>query len=261
MRAVGRRLVVAALVGVLAGGLVVAARPARRPTPGTTTAVSPVPATLPLRAVIVSRTTAGSVLTLTIACKHGSASDVCSGPITMSATGGKKVGDGSYSVTTGMQTTVALPLDAAGLSLLSKSYKLTAMLSLAGTTAVTKTVHFRYRRIMAPISFTWAFNSSYTVAQELRVSGVPAGGTVEVICDGGGCPFGSNSFSPGGGGNVNLQASLGGVHLHPHATLELEVTDTNEVGKVVIFTIQSGQQPNVVEKCLLPGATSPSHCA
>jgi hypothetical protein len=200
------------------------------------------------------------VLTLKIACKHGAASDVCGGAITLTTTGGKKVGSASYSVATGMQTTVTIPLDAAGQSLLSKSYKLAATLSLTGTTALTMSVHFHYPRIVAPISFTWAFMPAYTVAERLAVSGIPAGGAVAVTCHGGGCPFASNTFSPSGR-NVNLEPSLGGRHLRPGATLSLEITAADHVGEIAIFTIRSGSQPTLVEECLPPGATSPSHCA
>ena len=192
--------------------------------------------------------------------KNGSAIEVCSGPITLTATGGQKIGSASYSVVTGKQTTVTIPLAAAGQSLLSKSYKLTATLSLAGTTALTRTVRFHYPRIVAPISYIWEFTRSYTTATKLGVSAIPAGGTVKATCHGGGCPFASNTFSPSGG-DVNLEPSLNGSHLRPGTTLELDVTAINDVGKVAIFTILSGQLPTLVEKCLPPGATHPSHCA
>jgi hypothetical protein len=257
-----RRLAVAAVVIGLGAASAVAARPSRVPAPAIgTTGTNPISVRLPLRAAIVSRSTAGSVLTLSIACKNGSAIEVCSGPIMLTATGGQKIGSASYSVVTGKQTTVTIPLDTAGQNLLSKSYKLTAMLSVAGTTTLARTVHFHYPRMVAPISFTWEFAPSYTTATQLAVSGVPAGGTVKAICQGGGCPYANNTFSPGGGGDVNLEPSLKGSHLRPHATLSLEITATNYVGKVAIFTIESGRQPNLVEKCLPPGATSASRCA
>jgi hypothetical protein len=231
------------------------------PAIATGTVTSPIVVTLPLRVRLVSRSTDGPVLTLVVACKNGLASDVCSGPITLTATGGQKVGNGSYSAASGMQSTVTIPLDSAGLHLLSKSYKLTATLSLAGTTTLTRTVHFHYPRITAPIASLWAFTRFYTIVQELAVSEMPAGGRVEAICHGGGCPFVSKSFPPTTSGIVNLEPSLNGVHLRPHVRLEIEITDTNEVGKVAIATIESGAEPSIVEKCLLPGATSPSHCA
>ena len=238
----------------------VAAGPSRMGAPLIATGTNPSTAIVPPRAALVSRSTAGSVLTLTIACRNGSAGGVCSGPITLTANGGQKIGSGSYSVATGKQTTATVPLDSAGLSLLAKSYKLAATVSLAGTTALTRNVHFHYPKIDAPISFTWAFSVSSTVAQALSVSGVPAGGTVEVTCHGGGCPFADRSFSPGGG-TVNLEPSLAGAGLHPHSMLEIEITAGDEVGKVATFTFESGAQPTLAEACLLPGATRPTRCA
>ena len=255
----GRLAVVVVVFGLGATSAVAAGQSWVRG-PAIKTGTSPVTVRLALRAVIVSRSIAGSVLTLTIACKYGSTSDVCSGPITLTGTGGQKVGSTSYSVATGMQTTVTIPLNPTGQSLLSSSYKLTATLLLAGTATLIRAVHFHYPRIAAPISYTWTFTPSYTTAERLAVSGIPAGGTVEAICHGGGCPYASNTFSRGSG-NVNLEPSLKGSHLRPGSTLELEITDSNEVGKVAIFTIRSGSQPTLVENCLPPGVTTPSHCA
>jgi hypothetical protein len=225
------------------------------------TGTNPTSVTLPLRAVVVSRSTAGSVLTLTIGCKNGSTGDVCSGPITLTATGGKKVAAASYSVATGGQTTVKVALNRIGKRLLSKSYKLAATLSLAGTTTLMRTVHFHYLVVEAPVAFTWVFSGAYTRAEELSVSGVPAGGDVKVICHGGGCPFGSNSFSAGSAGKVNLEPSLKRSKLRPAATLELEITNTNYVGEITTFRIVSGAQPIERRLCLPPGASKPSRCA
>jgi hypothetical protein len=213
------------------------------------------------RALIVSRSTAGPVLTLTIACENGSAGAVCSGPITLTSKGGKKVGAASYSVATGKQVTVTVPLDATGKKLLAKSYKLAATLSLAGTTALSRTVHFHYRLVDAPVAYTWAFDATHTRAEQLSVSQIPAGGIVKVICHGGGCPFAHRSFSPDSSRKVSFGPPVTSSHLRPGAVLTLEITDTNYVGKVLIFDIFSGRQPTVRAECLVPGAAKPSKCA
>jgi hypothetical protein len=222
--------------------------------------VNPVPVTLPLRAAIVSQSTAGSVLTLTIACRHGSASDVCSGPITLTASGSTGIGSASYSAASGSQTTVTIPLNPTGQTMLSDSYRLPATLTITGTTAFTRAVQFHYAEIVSPVSFTWAFTASSTTAQQLTVTQIPPGGTVEALCTGGGCPFGSRAFSLRSG-TVRLEPSLKGSRLSPGTTLKLQVTDTNRVGKVVTFTMRAGAEPTLFAQCLTPGATSPSHCA
>jgi hypothetical protein len=256
-----RRLAVAGVVlGLGAVSGVAAGSSGERP-PASRTGTSPISVTLPLRAVIVSRSTAGSVLTLAIGCKNGSAGDVCSGPIRLTATGGKKVATASYSMPTGSQTTVKVALDRIGKRLLAKSYKLAATLSLAGTTTVTRTVHFHYPVVEAPVEFTWLFSSASTRAEVLSVSGIPAGGVVKVICDGGGCPFSSKSFSVGSAGKVNLEPSFKSRRLRPNTRLTLEITDTNYVGKITKFLIKSGSQPTELVECLPPGASRPSKCA
>jgi hypothetical protein len=248
------------LVGLalgLGGASALAAAPPGVREPGVP---SPVPPPRPLRATIVSRTTAGPALTLTIACKDGAASEVCTGPITLTANEGQKVGSASYSVATGVQASVTIPLNAAGGALLTKHYKLAATLSLAGTTTLTRTVDFHYARITSPVAFTFEFTASHTTIRYLTVSNIPEGGVVDVICHGGGCPFASRAFSPSGG-QVALTPSLKGSPLRPRSTLDIEVTATNQVGKVAIFETQSGAQPTLTEQCLPPGASSPLRCA
>jgi hypothetical protein len=169
------------------------------------------------------------------------------------------VGSATYSVASGMSSVVKVMLNATGKKLLGQFYTLPATLAVSGTTSLTKTVTLAYAVVRSPISFTWTFGPSSTVAQELTVSKIPRKGTVEVICHGGGCPFAKRSFSPKAG-KVSL-ASLFKGGLKPHATLELEVTAPNEVAKVATFTILAGAQPSAVASCLPPGAKSPTRCA
>jgi hypothetical protein len=245
---------VGAVSGVAAGSSGIRA-------PVIATGTSTTTGTLPLQAVIVSLSTAGSVLTMRLACKNGSAGDLCNGPITLIATGGKKVAAASYSVATGDQTTVTIPLNRTGKTLLSKSYKLAATLTLAGTSTLTRSVHFRYLVIVARISFTWMFDPAYTRAEVLSVSGIPAGGVVQVTCHGGGCPFTSKTFSPSSAGNVNLEPSFKSSKLRPGTTLVIKTTHTNYVGKVSTFAVHSGRAPSELTQCLPPGASTPSKCA
>jgi hypothetical protein len=115
--------------------------------------------------------------------------------------------------------------------------------------------------VKAPVSYTWTFSRTYSRAEQLSVSGIPAGGLVEVICKGGGCPFAHRSFSPDSSHRVGFGPPVTSSHLHPGAVLTLETTDTDYVGKVAIFTVLSGRFPTVGSKCLPPGAANPSKCA
>jgi hypothetical protein len=50
-------------------------------------------------------------------------------------------------------------------------------------------------------------------------------------------------------------------HLSPHSTVSIQITASNEVGEVVIFTVVSGKSPTEAFRCLPPGARSPTACA
>ena len=241
----------------------------------------------PLSAAITSASTAGSTLVLTIACNHGAAAQTCSGPIGVSShvttergstigvaaaksdrkkpkpppklTKTVSVGSGLYTVVTGQRVTVKLTLNTAGQKLLSQFYRLPTTVTIGGTTALQRAASFGYRVIHSPISFTWEFSASFSVAQQLTVSGVPSGGKLLVICHGGGCPFAKRTFSPSRG-RVRLASAFKRSALRPGATLELEITAANSVGKVAIFTIRSGQQPSLAESCLPPGTARPTRC-
>jgi hypothetical protein len=163
-------------------------------------------------------------------------------------------------VAAGSSVTVQLALGATGKNLLGQFYRLPSTLAIGGTTAIANPVTFSYGRIRSAVNFTWTFNASYSVAQELTISGLPSNPKVNVLCHGHGCPFSKRTFAPHGK-QLKLASSFKHSHLTPHATLEIEITATNEVGKVVVFAIISGRQPSLAERCLPPGAGRPTACA
>jgi hypothetical protein len=255
---------------------------------GTTTSGDRTFTTLPpVSASIASASTSGPILSLTLACGGGFGPGTCAGPITLTShvttQGGSTVAvtsaakhkrahrkpkrvtklvtvaTGSYSVATGSRVTVNIKLNRAGQALLTQRYTLPATLSVGGTTSLSRKVTFAYPVITSPISFTWTFTASASVAQQLTITRIPSGGKVAVICRGGGCSFARRTFSPRHG-TLAVAPKLGHGGLRPHATLELEITATNRVGKVATFTIRSGQQPTLTEQCLPPGASHPSRC-
>ena len=151
-----RLLIATAVVGMSAAVALGA-----RSSPAIGTSTGPI-STPQLRAVLVSRSTLGSQLTVKIACRGGLSTDTCSGPIMLTSKATTKipaetVGTGSYSVASGQQSTVDVTLDAKGLSLLAQYYKLAATLTLSGTSAITKPVHFHYARINSFVSVTISF--------------------------------------------------------------------------------------------------------
>jgi streptogramin lyase len=249
----------------------------------------------PLSGSLVGVSTSGATLSLTMSCQ-GAPGQSCTGPVALTShvttqagktvavaattakpkpkppkakpkpkpapkkTAVDTVASGSYSVATSSQVTVKLSLNATGKQLLAAVYRVPATMTIGGTTPVTKPATFSYARIRSPVSFTWTFNAHYSVAQELTISGLPAKSKVAVNCHGDGCPFSKRAFLPQGT-RLALAADLRHRHLVPHATLQLEITATNDVGKVLTFTIRGGKQPLLAESCLPPGTSRPTACA
>ena len=242
---------------------------------------------------IVSATASGDKVTLTLACNSDALPGACDGPVivtshvttqagkaiavdssvkpekkkkkkkkkkTTKKTTVAKVASGSYSVAPGKRLTLELTLNSTGQKLLDQFYRLPATVTVNATAPITKAVAFSYGRIRSPFSFTWVFNAGFSVAQKLTITGLPHKPKVTVICHGGGCPFARRTFSPHGK-QLALASDLKHRHLAPHTTLELEITAANDVGKVAIFTILSGQSPSLAERCLPPGARKPVVCA
>ncbi len=223
----------------------------------------------PLTASIAHATTTGPALALTIACAGGSGGsgpNICAGTIRLTASDPAKhkrrhklsVAAGSYSVASGGQVTAKLRLNRKGQTMLSEHYTLVSTLSLAGTTSVTRKVTFRYPLVKSPVSYTWAFSATSSVANELTVTHIPHRGKVKVICHGGGCPFAARTFAPRRG-QVLLAP---GFHspLDAGATLVLEVVAPDRVAKVETFTIRGGLPPTVSRECLPPGTSRPARC-
>jgi hypothetical protein len=93
----------------------------------------------------------------------------------------------------------------------------------------------------------WAFGytPSYTKILRLTVMNVPSGGVVAVKCTGHGCPFRSRTVSVSHERDVALGGLFHGAHLYPGARIKVSVTAPNEVGKVWVLTVLSGQPPSV----------------
>ncbi len=54
--------------------------------------------------------------------------------------------------------------------MLSQHYMLVSTCHLRGTTRLTRNVTFRYPLVKSPISYTWAFGASSSMANELTVT-------------------------------------------------------------------------------------------
>jgi Ca2+-binding RTX toxin-like protein len=115
--------------------------------------------------------------------------------------------------------------------------------------------------VNSPIDYTFSYTASSTSVRVLTVRGVPRGGSVEVRCHGGGCPFGRRQPKLRHGA-VALAALFGHSPLAPGATLEILITKPNivlrnAIGKVDLFTMGRDAPPTLTRLCLPPGVAAP----
>jgi hypothetical protein len=83
---------------------------------------------------------------------------------------------------------------------------------------------------------------------------------VALICHGRGCPFARQRSALKNGGRIALAPQLRQRHLQPGATVELDITAANSVGKVAVFRMRSNAQPALSTSCLPPGSRHPVPC-
>jgi PKD repeat protein len=91
----------------------------------------------------------------------------------------------------------------------------------------------------------------------VEVRGAPRGARVTVRCSGGGCPFRSRR-RVAETGRVRLsnftRVLVGG------ARIEVFVRAPGVIGKYVAFRIRAGKRPVRTDRCLMPGASTPTRC-
>jgi streptogramin lyase len=254
----------------------------------TVSALSPAVTVSPtLAAALTGLSASGTRASLTFSC-IGLPSQICTGPLSLTSrvtSQGTKtiaiaakakpkpkpkpkpkitktvtVATGSYSVAAGRQVTVTIGLNSAGRRLLTDRYTVPAAIAVGGTTPTSRIATFSYGRLHISPTYTWAFGKSFSEAQELTLTKLPARSKVAVICTGHGCPFAKRSFTPKNG-KVALAPALAHRHLSAHAAIEIEITAPNDVGQVIIFTVRSAKPPAVSARCLPPGTRTPSACA
>jgi streptogramin lyase len=250
------------------------------PIPLTPTPLTPPP----LGATLTSISTSGATATLRISCA-GAPNQVCQGPITLSShvttqagktdavatrprskpepkvTKLESVAGGSYTVSAGQSATVELPLNSTGVKLLDQLYRLPTTLTIAGTSAIVKSIVFTYGRLHVTVGATWKSTKGYSSIVNLTLSGLPSAAKIMVVCHGHGCPFFQRSATSPKHGKLTLTHLFQKRHLSPHGTVELEITATNDIGEVTLFTINSGKQPTRAPRCLPPGTRTPTFCA
>lgn len=228
------------------------------------------------KAVLARITFTGASAALKIKC--GGTEGVCAGMYTLAtreriadgaivgvdARNGAKsrpvtVASGRYSVVAGQTRLWRVTLNAMGKHLLAQFYKVPAVLTITGAIALMREVTFFYGRINATIFYEWQFTSTSSSAQSITIPDPPPHARVVLLCHGGGCPFAKRVFTAKRAIH-DLGSTLAHAHLSPGATVSVEITAPNDVGKVLAFSIRSGALPRVSELCLPPGAAKPRAC-
>jgi hypothetical protein len=181
-------------------------------------------------------------------------------PRTVTAT----VARAAYSVPAGTRATVRLTLNSVGRRVLSRFLAVPTLVTFFGSFAGALPVTFAYPRVAATIhdQWTWGCTPSgvcRTHVQGLRVTGLPRGARVTVLCQGGGCSFRTHVFKPHRT-SLALTALFAGAKLRPGTTVTVEVTVHQQVGEVVIFTVQTRSIPRSKTLCLEPGAGKAQAC-
>jgi hypothetical protein len=113
-------------------------------------------------------------------------------------------------------------------------------------------------RIRTPVRYEFRYLGAFTRFTLLVVNRLPGGGSVEVRCRGGGCPFATNRVkAKPGQTRVTLTNLLRGRRLRAGATLEIRVVAPQTIGRVERFRVRSGKGPTHTVLCLPPGSNRP----
>jgi hypothetical protein len=235
----------------------------------------------PSHAPAFTATTTGATASFTIGCPPsplGAIRAYCVGGITLSAhklrtghsfilvssgnprTTNVVVGRGRYVVAGGSTVTIAVGLNRLGRHLLGRFYKLPATATAIGSVGATIPVKFAYGLVGSSFLWTWTFTPHYTRLLQMEVVGIPTDGSVLIVCHGGGCPFARRTVLASSS-RISLTSQLDAARLRPGSTLWVAVHAPNDVGKVALFRIISGQTPREAIECLPPGDSAPQRCA
>jgi putative metal-binding protein len=117
-----------------------------------------------------------------------------------------------------------------------------------------------FPRVTSTVAANWMSNVFLRITR-LRVTSVPAGGAVEIVCRGRGCPFARRRFSPGRAGAVDATRAFRLARLGSGAVLEVRILAPGAVGKVVRYSIRQRVIPRGRVLCLPPGAKLPVACS
>jgi virginiamycin B lyase len=118
----------------------------------------------------------------------------------------------------------------------------------------------RVPHVTSTVAANW-LAGGVTRVTRLRVTAIPAGGAVNIVCRGRGCPFARRRFAPGRTRAVKATRDFRRARLRSGAVLEVRIVAPGAVGKVVRYTIRRHAIPRGRVLCLPPGASRPAACS
>jgi len=121
-----------------------------------------------------------------------------------------------------------------------------------------------YPRISARARVGVKLHARWAKVTRLVARDVPAGARVQLRCSGRSCPFAHTPAEtiPRASAAVSLMnAKLRKARIRPVTTLEVRVTQSGRIGRVVRYRFaRRGRKPTERTLCLAPGATTPARC-
>jgi Bacterial Ig-like domain (group 3) len=127
--------------------------------------------------------------------------------------------------------------------------------------------------VTATMQWTFVYAPAYTRVIAMVINGVPTGATVQILCQGRGCPFAKRSRTIGKPkrcsakakrqhecltpGQVSLTPTFHSRQLRPRAQITIEIHRPRFVGKYYSFTMRPSKQPRVRIGCLAVNGTRP----
>jgi virginiamycin B lyase len=134
-------------------------------------------------------------------------------------------------------------------------------------------------RVESSMTWTFGWSRKFTIVESLVAHGVPAGGHVEVVCHGHGCPFprhrsatvarhqschgrgckpkAKSKHPTRSSPEVSLTGLFKGRHLGVGARISVSVVKPGWIGKSFVFTVRASRTPHVQIACLAPGSSDP----
>ena len=101
---------------------------------------------------------------------------------------------------------------------------------------------------------------SYTTADSLSIRPIPAGSTVQIACNGGGCPF-SRHTAKTHKRQLTVTKLFGKHHLQPGTRVKFTITAPNHIGEVLTYALRAlPVVPKPTIRCLAPGSKRSVKC-